>query len=88
MTHQPIKLFCCDLNWIRRLSTAGDKVLPSMAHDWADVDAEEYLAYHLETGSNAIFCQAYAFGGYAFYPTRLGPVAPEPGRNCSRACMS
>lgn len=76
MTHQPIKLFDCDLNWVRY----GEQMLPSMAQEWAAVDPDEYLAYHLEIGNNAIFCQAYTFGGYAFYPTRLGPLAPGAGQ--------
>lgn len=80
MSDQPIKLFTCDLNWISQPSATGYQMMPSMAHDWADVDPEAYLAYHQDIGSNAIFCQAYAFGGYAFYPTRLGPVAPGRGQ--------
>lgn len=30
----------------------------------------------MDIGSNVIYCQAFVHGGTAFYPTRLGPVAP------------
>ena len=79
MSHQPIKVFSCDLNWIRDTASSAP-VQPSTAHDWAFVDPDDYLAYHRAIGVNAIFCQAYTFGGYAFYPTRLGPTAPGPGQ--------
>jgi hypothetical protein len=73
-----IKLFMCDLNW-----TYFDKPFvhtpPSMAHDWAYVDPQEYFDYHQEFGGNTIFCQAYTFNGVALYPSRLGPNAPDPG---------
>jgi hypothetical protein len=75
MPRDTIKLFVCDFNF----SMVGDSPRPSLPQDWANVDPEEYYNWHLEFGDNAIFCHAYAFGGYAFYPTRLGPVAPEPG---------
>lgn len=70
-THQPVKLMHCDLNWTMR----G----PSAPHDWAFIDPEEYFAWHMDFGTNVMYCQAYIFGGTAFYPTRLGPVAPGPG---------
>ena len=41
-----------------------------------DLDGHKW---HREFGNNVAFCQAYAHSGYAFYPTRLGPVAPGPG---------
>ena len=70
--NDPILLFTCDLNW----TTTG----AAAAHEWASVDPRAYFDWHVEFGSSAIFCQAYTFGGYAFYPTRLGPVAPGPGQ--------
>lgn len=77
---KPIKLFTCDFNW-----TCFDKPFrnrpPSTASDWAFVNPKEYFDWHCEFGSNAIFCHAYTFCGYAFYPTDLGPVAPGPGRD-------
>ncbi len=68
-----IMMMICDLNW----TVNG----AAMAHEWAFVDAEEYFRWHVAAGSNSIFCQAYTFGGYAFYPTKLGPVAPGPGHD-------
>ncbi|MFH0795783.1 MAG: hypothetical protein V2A65_01845 [Candidatus Omnitrophota bacterium] len=53
--------------------------LASTAPDWAFINPKEYFDYNRATGSNAIACQAYTHGGYAFYPTKLGPVAPGPG---------
>lgn len=78
--HAPIKLFCFDLNWSRYdkpVAFAG----ASAAQDWAAIDPQAYFDFHLAMGNNVMFCQAYAFGGYAFYPTRLGPVAPGAGRD-------
>lgn len=69
----PILLMNCDLNW----TVAG----AAMAHEWAFVEPEEYFRWHVDFGSNVVYCQAYTFGGYAFYPTKLGPVAPGPGRD-------
>ncbi len=73
---ETIKLFCCDLNWTRYDEKC---VLPSLPQDWAFIDPQEYLDWHLDFGNNAMFCQAYTFCGYAFYPSKLGPVAPGPG---------
>ena len=52
-----------------------------MAHDWAFLDPQEYFDFHVEMGNIAMFCRAYTFGDYAFYPTELGPTAPGPGRD-------
>ncbi len=77
---QPLKMFMADLNW-----TYFDKPFvhtpPSAPQDWAYVDPQAYFDYHLAMGNNMMFCQAYTFCGYAFYPTRLGPVAPGPGKD-------
>ena len=51
-----------------------------MAHDFAFLDPQEYFDWHRDFGNNLFFIQAYTFCGYAYYPTRLGPVAPGPGR--------
>ncbi len=75
---KPIKLFNCDLNWTYR-DRPFVHCPPSAPQDWAFVKPREYFNWHREFGSNVMFCQAYTFGGYAFYPTRLGPVAPGPG---------
>lgn len=66
-----IRLMHCDLNW----TVNG----PAAAHEWAFVDPKEYFDWHMEIGTNVMYCQAYLFGGTAFYPTKLGPVAPGPG---------
>jgi hypothetical protein len=76
---KPIKLFCCDLNWVR-LDQPIRGTPPSTPQDWAFINPAEYFAWHKAFGVNVMFCQAYTFGGYAFYPTKLGPVAPGPGR--------
>jgi len=72
--HLPIKLMHCDLNW-----AIDPYQRPAAPHDWAFVDPEEYFNWHMEIGTNVMYCQAYLFGGTALYPTRLGPVAPGPG---------
>jgi len=75
---RPIKIFCCDLNFI---APKGDRVLmtPAMPQDWAFIDPAEYFAWHRDFGVNTFFLQGYSYCGYAFYPTKLGPVAPGPG---------
>ena len=77
---KPIKLFCCDLNWVR-LDKPIFGTPPAAPQDWAFINPREYFDWHREFGVNVVFCQAYTFGGYAFYPTKLGPVAPGPGAN-------
>ena len=77
---KPIKLFCCDLNWVR-LDKPIRETPPAAPHDWAFINPQNYFDWHRDFGGNVMFCQAYTFGGYAFYPTRLGPVAPGPGRD-------
>ncbi len=72
---EPIRLFCFDVNWSRQ----GGGVRPSRPEDWAKIDPKQYLDFHLDMGNNAILLHAYAFGGYAFYPSKLGPTAPAPG---------
>ncbi len=74
---QPIKLFCCDLNWSR--SPDLQALPPAQPQDWAGLDPAEYFAWHRDFGVNIMFLQGYVFGGYALYPTKLGPVAPGPG---------
>ncbi len=80
MPEKYLKLYTCDLNWTYFekpfLSTP-----PSMPYDYAYVDPLEYFRWHRDFGNNAVFLQAYTCCGYAFYPTRLGPVAPGPGRD-------
>jgi len=77
---KPIKLFCCDLNWVR-LDKPVLETPPAAPQDWAFINPREYFQWHKDFGVNVMFCQAYTFGGYAFYPTKLGPVAPGPGRD-------
>lgn len=71
-----VRLMHSDLNW------AADPFQRAAApHDWAAVDAEQYFDWHMEFGTNVMYCQAYLFGGTALYPSRLGPVAPGEGSN-------
>jgi hypothetical protein len=77
---KPIKLFCCDLNWIARKEPQV-AITPALPQDWADLNPEEYFAWHRDFGVNIFFLQGYSWCGYAFYPTKLGPVAPGPGRD-------
>lgn len=77
---KPIKLFCCDLNWVR-LDKPMRQTPPAAPQDWAFINAQEYFQWHKDFGVNVMFCQAYTFGGYALYPTKLGPLAPGPGRD-------
>jgi hypothetical protein len=58
---------------------AGADPRPSCPQDWAFLDPAEYFGWHREFGNNVAFCQAYTFCGYAFYPSKLGPLAPGPG---------
>ena len=77
---RPIKLFCCDFNFCRfekPISYFG----PSAPQDWAFVNPREYFEWHRNFGVNIMFGEGYTFCGYAFYPTKLGPVAPGPGRH-------
>jgi hypothetical protein len=76
---KPTLLLMFDLNWSVH-DAPHPFTGPSTPQDWAFIDPREYLDWHLEMGNNAIFLQAYTYGGYAFYPTRLGPVPPGPGR--------
>jgi hypothetical protein len=73
-----MKLFCCDLNW-----SVYDEPFPytvaSAAQDWAHIDPDEYYDWHLDFGNNIVFCQSYTWSGYAFYPSKLGPLAPQKG---------
>jgi len=75
---RPIKIFCCDFNWCAWDEPAYHVTL-SAPQDWAFVNPEEYFNWHRDFGVNCMFCQAYTHTGYAFYPTKLGPVAPGPG---------
>ena len=76
----PLKVFCFDLNWVQ-LKTPIQEFAPAAPQDWAFISPQAYFDWHKDLGVNIMFCQSYAFGGYAFYPTKLGPVAPGPGRN-------
>ncbi len=75
---RPIKVFCCDLNFT---TPKGSKVvmIPAMPQDWAYINPEEYFAWHRDLGVNIFFLQGYSYCGYAYYPTKLGPLAPGPG---------
>jgi hypothetical protein len=76
----PIKLMMFDLNWSVH-DAPHPYTGPSAPHDWAGLDPRAYFDWQVEFGNNAIFLQAYTYGGYAFYPTRLGPTAPGAGRD-------
>jgi hypothetical protein len=60
----PIKLFCCDLNWVR-LDKPVRETPPAAPQDWAFINPQQYFDWHREFGVNVMFCQAYTFGGYA-----------------------
>jgi len=75
-----LKLLMFDFNWVLT-APPEDKLYMSAPHDWAFVEPREYFDWHLSVGNNAIFLMAYAHMGYAFYPTKLGPIAPGPGRD-------
>jgi hypothetical protein len=75
---QPLKIFTCDFNWRIHEKPLNCTTL-SAPQDWAFVDPEEYFNWHRDFGVNCIFGHAYTHTGYAFYPTKLGPVAPGPG---------
>jgi len=77
---KPIKLFSCDFNWVH-LDKPIQTVEPSAPQDWAFVDPKAYFQWHKDMGVNIMFCQAYTSSGYAFYPTKLGPLAPGPGQD-------
>src|ERR1019366_54493 len=76
---KPIKLFCCDLNWISVPKDANPLITPALPQDWAYLNPEEYFAWHRDFGVNIFFLQGYSWCGYAFYPTKLCPVAPGAG---------
>ncbi len=76
---KPLKLFCCDLNFVY-LDKPFKQTPPSAPQDWAFIDPKAYFEWHKDFGVNVMFMQAYTFGGYAFYPTKLGAQAPGPGR--------
>ncbi len=80
MTEKYLKIYVCDLNWTY-FDQPFVSMPPSMPHDYAFVDPLEYFRWHRDFGNNCMFLQAYTFCGYAFYPTRLGPVAPGPGKD-------
>jgi hypothetical protein len=77
---RPIKLFCSDLNFIANPKGALPVVTPALPQDWASIKPEEYFAWHRDFGVNIFFLQGYNWGGYAYYPTKLGPVAPGNGQ--------
>ena len=87
--YHPMKLMHCDLNWaLDRLpesvgdDSGGDVPMehrPATPQDWAFIDPHEYFDWHMNFGTNVMYCQAYLFGGTALYPSKLGPVAPGSG---------
>ncbi len=52
---------------------------PAMPQEWAFVNPEEYFAWHRDFGVNIFYMTGYTLDGYAYYPTKLGPLAPGPG---------
>ena len=74
---KPIKLFCCDLNFIARPKGANPPITPALPQDWAYLNPEEYFAWHRDFGVNIFFLQGYTWCGYAFYPT---PARARSGR--------
>jgi hypothetical protein len=80
-TNGTFKLFCVDIIW----SQYGEAISPSLAHTWAFLDPEEFFNWHMELGNNAMTGICYPHSGHAFYPSKLGPVAPGPGREFTPA---
>jgi len=76
MNRIPIKLFVLDFNWVR---DAERSMRPSTPQELAGEDPAEFARWHMDIGCNALFHHAYTFNGCAWYPSRLGPCAPEPG---------
>jgi len=79
-TGKTLKVFCFDLNWVI-LKKPREEFAPASAEDWAFIRPQEYFDWHKDLGVNIMFCQAFNFGGYAYYPTKFGPTAPGPGRD-------
>ncbi|MDO8685892.1 MAG: hypothetical protein Q7J78_04385 [Clostridiales bacterium] len=81
MELNPLRLFACDLNFSCYTSGKPNDIFwrPSAPQDWKDVDPSEYVNWHIEFGNNIIHCHAYTFSGYALYPSKLGPLAPDRG---------
>ena len=77
---ETMKCLNFDLNWVM-LKKPHEEIAPASAEDWAFISPQEYFDWHRDFGANILFCQAYNFGGYAFYPTKFGPMAPGPGAN-------
>ncbi len=75
---KPLKIFCCDFNFSLREKPYLHQT-HSAPHEWAFVDPQQYFDWHRDFGVNCMFCQAFTSNGYAFYPTKLGPLAPGPG---------
>lgn len=75
---RPIKIFTCDFNWCI-WDKPSQHVTLSAPQDWAFVDPDAYFNWHRDFGVNCFFAHAYTHAGFAFYPTKLGPVAPGPG---------
>ena len=59
---KPIKLFCCDLNFVAR-NEPKFSVTPAQAQDWAYLDPKEYFAWHRDFGVNIFFLQGYSWCG-------------------------
>ena len=78
MTTKFLKIFTCDLNWAY-FDLPYEHASPSLPQDFAFINPLEYFNWHRQFGNNCTFLQAYTFCGYAFYPSRLGPVAPGQG---------
>jgi hypothetical protein len=78
-TNKTVKIFSCDLNWTRA-GERGERIAPASAQDYAFIDPKAYFDWHIEMGNTDLWFQAYNFSGFAYYPTKLGPVAPGPGQ--------
>ncbi|MEK6569730.1 MAG: hypothetical protein AABZ61_00050 [Bacteroidota bacterium] len=75
-----LKLMMFDFNWAKHVHP-HEHTGPTAPQDWAFVDPREYFEWHVNFGNNAVFLHAYTHTGYAFYPTKLGAVAPGPGQD-------
>lgn len=69
-----LRFFPLDLNFAR-VADPLDSVVMSAAEDWRDIDPAAYFQWQLDHGANVVSIQGWAVGGFAYYPTRLGPRA-------------
>ncbi|NBB95388.1 MAG: hypothetical protein GVY16_06565 [Planctomycetes bacterium] len=82
MSRTPIKLYLYDLNWAHETLPHSREpiVRASAAHEWTDLDPQEFFDVHMAMGNNAMLCHSYCHADYALYPSRLGVDVDSGGR--------